>query len=756
MDAFLYQQNRQKLLTYFTELKTVYDDLKYRDTAFFNELSQETGQKLALLDRDISRLRNPNLTIAFVGGFSAGKSSLINAFLGRYLLPESPKVTTAVPTYVRSTSGDEYAKIHYLSANEVEELGELYRREIAETFRMPQLANAPFQEIFEKVKPMVQEGRGSQLVENFRLFLEKSKGKDFSVERHIEQCSIPEMQKLVQDESQAIFLDRVEVFIQSTDIPLDVILVDLPGVSVSNPRHRQVTFRFVSQDAHAVIFVLMATRLFDRDEMEIMDKIRAGESQITRKTFWVLNRWDSLTAQQKQSSLASFREKMEEFAISDDYNFFTTNALHGLLAQLAAKQEPPSDAKLQQHFLDYEDILSSRYGGKHEVAFHESQIPSLRSSVLEFLNENLRRVTLETAVTNAEQNFCQPFLYYLGTRKDADESLIQGELQQSERDETRRLTSEHVNQRKKELADSLRDIRDQVANARRTMFTDQSQSKELEETLRREIKEGDRTDAYKVYTRIISDNYLRKYPYYFEIEMKVVDNLNQLLKQRFLEIVRQQVNIVVNQLIEKINNLLDEFYADVEYDAEVSTTFQAIMQKLNNRFQGNVDGVVMERAARLDELLVYKPVSNFLLDKIHKKNQGNEILEGLEKAARMSAHRINNAAESVRPDDMQDRTNQIRIILEKHYIQKTIEFREEVAEAVWQILIAQMLELEKDLEKVVSTKYLLMLEQVKSKQAGNEFAARRSSITSRTNRFRKAIETIRDLSMQIRSVFESI
>ncbi|MDX2242808.1 MAG: dynamin family protein [Leptolyngbyaceae cyanobacterium bins.302] len=665
MDASLYQQNRQRLLTHLTELKAVYDDLRYRDAAFFNELPQETGQKLALLDRDISRLRNPNLTIAFVGGFSAGKSSLINAFLGRYLLPESVEVTTAVPTYVRSASGDEYAKIHYLNANEIEALGELYRREIAETFRMPQLANAPFQEIFEEVEPMVQEGRGKRLVENFRIFLESSKGRDFSVERHIEQCSILEMQKLVQDESQAIFLDRVEVFIQSTDVPSDVILVDLPGVSVSNPRHRQVTFRFVSQDAHAIVFVLMATRLFDRDETEIMEKIRAGESQITRKTFWVLNRWDSLTAQQKQSSLANFRKEMEEFAISDDYNFFTTNALHGLLAQLAAKGALPSDSKLQQHFSDYEDVLSSQYGSRHEAAFQESQIPSLRSSVLEFLNENLRKVTLETAIANAEQNFCQPFLYYLGSRKDADESLIQGELQQGERDETRRLTSEHVNQWKKELADSLRDIRDQVANARRTMFTDQSQSKELEETLRQEIKEGDRTDAYKVYTRIISDNYLRKYPYYFEIEMKVVDNLNQLLKQRFLEIVRQQVNIVVNQLIEKINNVLDEFYADVEYDTEVSTAFQTIMQKLNSRFQGNVDGVVMERAARLDELLVYKPVNNSLFN---KKTQGNEILEGLEKAARMQLHRINNAAESIRSEDMKERTNQVRLTLEKHYI----------------------------------------------------------------------------------------
>ena len=44
-----------------------------------------------------------------------------------------------------------------------------------------------------------------------------------------------------------MFLDRVQVCISSSDVPSDILLVDLPGVSVPNPRHRQVTFRFVTR-----------------------------------------------------------------------------------------------------------------------------------------------------------------------------------------------------------------------------------------------------------------------------------------------------------------------------------------------------------------------------------------------------------------------------------------------------------------------------------------------------------------------------
>jgi putative lipoic acid-binding regulatory protein len=770
MDASLYQQNRQKILAQVSALKDIYEDLKYKDTSFFNELPQEISQRLTLIERDISRLRNPNLTIAFVGGFSAGKSSLINAFLGRYLLPESTEVTTAVPTYVRSASGDEYASIHYLNADEVEQLDALYRREIADAFRMPQLENAPVHELLEKVQPIVQEGRGSQLVKNFNLFLEKRKNRTFSTERHIEKCSLSEMQRLVRDESEAIFLDRVEVYIKSNDIPSDVILVDLPGVSVPNPRHREVTFRFVSQDAHAVIFVLTANKLFDRDEQAIMEKIRAGDSQITRKTFWVLNRWDALTTQQRESSLANFRDKMQEFAIPDNYNYFTTNALHGLLAQLRLREELPSDSKLQQHLLDYKEILPSRYDGKDDVALKESQISSLRNNVLEFLNQGLRKITLETTANNVEENFCKPILHYLRARKDADESLVQGELQQSEREQARQLTTEHINQRKKELEGSVRCIRERVANARRTMFTDQAQAKELEETLREEIKSGNLTDTYQVYTRIIADNPLRKYPYYFEIEIKVVDNLNQMLKESFLKIVRQQVNTVIDDLVGEINKRLDELYADVEYDPNVSFSFSELMKDVKTRFQGEVDGVVKERTARLDELLVYKSDENFSstnqfsrVDKIlyfmkrdnrtsSSSGTDNKILKGLEKAARMQSKLINDSAKSISKEDMKERTNQIRATLEQHYVEKTIEFREEVAEAVWPILINQMLELEKELEQAINTRYLTALEQIKSKQAANEFASRRCDITSRTNRFRNAIDKIYDLSTQMRSV----
>lgn len=636
MNPISYQENRKNILVELEKLQKVYEDLKYKDTMFVNELPQETINKINLLDREINRLRNPNLTVAFVGGFSAGKSSIINAFLGQYLLPESSAPTTAVPTYVSCGSDIDQAQIHYLSEKEIYELGELYRKEIADTFNIPDLANAPIQEIFSRADNLALEGRGKKLLEYFKRFSEEVKKREFSQRGYVKDCTISEMQRVVCDESESMFLDYVEVKLKRTDFPGDIRLVDLPGVSVPNPRHRQVTFKFVTFDANAVIFVMQATRIFDRDEHEIVEKIRMGESLIQQRIFWVLNRWDSLNEQQQKSTLVDFKSKMEEFNIPNKYVYFTTNALHGLISQLAKRGEIPSDAQLQEHFHDYEKKLSTNYGNSHETAFQESQIPKLQEEVLDFLNNRIRSTTLGTAITNAENNFCQPLLHYLNKAKERDDRLISGELKQNEKEKARQLLETHLTMRKKELSDAFKSIRDKIAVERSTMFQDDND--EIEQALRKDIKDGSETDAYEIYQRIIADKPLRKYPYYFEIEMKIVDSLNSMLKARFLEISQRQVREVVQVLIKTIENCLANMASDVSYDNKVCMGFDEQKNGIHETFSKNVSGVVKDRVSQLDGLMLYEPIEgiNNILSNFFLKKK-NEILIGLEKAAKMQS-----------------------------------------------------------------------------------------------------------------------
>ena len=690
MKPEVYQESRKAILTEIEKLKHLVDDLRVRDPAFFTDLPRETEQRFIHVDREITRLRRSNLTIAFVGGFSAGKSSLVNAFLGRYLLPESPEVTTAVPTFVRPTEEDEHAELTYLGISDIDQLGDLYRRELADVFKMPDLENCTAKELVERIKPLTAEGRGKMLLQYFEQFQNQRKVRDIPERQRVKSCSLQEMQQIVRNEGEAMFLDRVEVFIRNSRLPPDIEIVDLPGVSVPNPRHRQLTFRFVTQDAHAVVFVLLATRLFDRDELDILQRIRAGESSISQRTFWVLNRWDSLSTQQRQESLANFRAKMEEFSIPSDYVNFATNALHGLLAQLAMRKEEILDPKLQSHFEDYKNVLASTYGGSHDKAFTDSQVPELQKKVLDYLNNQLRTTTLTAAVNNTEHNLCQPLLHHLRAAKERDEQLIRVELDQAQQEKAREVTEQKFDQRMNELKVCFRTLRDEVAVNRAKLFADEA--RQLEDELRAEIEKGPTTDAYETYKRIISDNELRKFPYYFEIEMRVVDCLNSLLKRRFRQIVREQVNKVANELTKQVRTKLFVFSEDVGGDPSVEQANQDVLRGHQQSFLNQVDGVVKEKASHLDELLVYKPRGWFSFF-----SGDNDIISGLENAARMFSDQVRNVQQVVQPEHMQAKTDQIRSTLKNHYLKQTQLFREQVANSVWTIVIDEMLQLERNL-----------------------------------------------------------
>ena len=742
MKPSLYQDLRTQLLSRIDKLREIRDELASRDPVFINGLPADVRQKMLHLDRESVRLRNPDLTIAFVGGFSAGKSSLVNAFLGRYLLPESTKVTTAVPTFVRSTSETENAELHYLNEAEVDKLGDLYRTELASLFNMAELANAPYSTVIEKVKPLASEGRGRRLVDQFQVYQEQRRSRQFDYRGRVVATSISEAQDKIRDETEAMFLDRVVLKIQASQLPEDVVLVDLPGISVPNPRQRDITFRFVKEEAHALVFVLMSTRLFDKDEIEIVELVRSGESRIAEKTFWVLNRWDSLSAEQQRQTTTDFENRMRDFAIPGAFQSFRTNALHGLLAHLASRGEQPADLALQRHVGDYDIALSTRYGDSHQTALRESQVPMLQEQVLTFLNERLRRTTLRSAYENAKGNFCDPLPHHLRRAKEADDAQLNGDLKRQEKEDSRQRVDERFAARKAELEKQLREMRGEVAEKRSTILA--SKTEDLLKALDTKIAEGSETDAYSIYLEIISESELRRYPYHFEIEMRIVDKLNTMLKREFREIVRTQAVAVFQDYAKRVRDALEGFRKDVNYNTEVMAPFDEVLGKGGTSFCSEVDGHVKSVVGEFDKLLVFIPPTLIWWGK-------NQILDGLEAAARSGSEIINNPNEPIKRENFDAKTDAIRRTLKDHYIQRVREEHRGIARNIPTLIINNMQEIEKQLLDVMQTKYRAALETIVSHEVEGDFGSRRKVVEDRSRRFRDTIEQIEQLGNEMAS-----
>ncbi len=743
-----YKVSREQILGALESSNDVVQNLRIKDGIFFSDIPSETQRRFLHIEREITRLRQPNLTVAFVGGFSAGKSSLVNAFLGRYLLPESTEVTTAVPTFIRSTSENEFARLSYLSKAEVDELEELYRQSFADKFKMPELANMPVRDLIEKVRPLTEEGTGKKLLEYFETFLEERRQRDIPDRGLQKDCSFEEMAEHIRDEREAMFLDRVEVFVNSSGIPSDVQIVDLPGISVPNPRHEKLTYKFVTQDAHALIFVLRSTQLFNQDELDILEKIRSGESAIAEKTFWVLNRWDALTEQQQAETLAGFRSRMKEYSIPDNYIMLKTNALHGLLSQLALKGVEITDPKLNNHNAEYQKSIKSLYSGDHEKALHDSEIENLQKEVFDYLNNRIRQTTLKSAINNSTQNLIQPLLHHLTLAKQSADQFVQGELDTEQKGEIRNRTEAHYEERKRGLADCFSTLRGDVSVERGELFNDYKDI--IANDLREQIENGNTTDAFEVYKSIIANNRLRTFPYYFEIEMKVVDGLNSLLKERFRTLVREHVSNELNQLTEKIRDQLDLFNSDVNYDNTVDSSLKDVLHESSDSLLKQVDGVVKEKTGRLDELLVYKPKGFWSFF-----GGGNEIVDGLESAARMYATELKDVRQSVKREHMEEKTAKIRDTLKTHYLKHVVGFGEEVSNSVWNNVRDTMLELEQKLITVLSGTYRALLEQSISGKVDDEFSSRRSDLEVRAKRFRTAIETLQEATVTMNNASSS-
>lgn len=731
MDKTRYQEARHILLEQLENLKTLREHITHHDQAFFGELPVEVKRKLSFLDRDINRLQIGEFKVAFVGGFSAGKSSLINALLGDYVVPESTEVTTAVPTYLRVNQQESFAEAHYLTKDEIGELDELFRAELADKFNIPEMRNAPAKELLETVQDLAQIGTGKTLVDNFAIFVEDKKHYQADARGRVTRLSILDAKKLVRDERKAMFLDRIELHLPMNIVD-DVVLVDLPGVSVPNPRHRRLTFQFIAEEAHAVVFVLMASRLFDADESDVMEMLREGNTMMQEKTFWVLNRWDALSGQQRASTLEQFHHKLATFNLNN-VAFFKTNALHGLLAQLALSQTAGQDSKLAEHMAEYSANFERLYGS-HDKALQSSEVALLRQSLFNFLNNNIRHTTITSIADNTRRHFIEPLLYHLQSTKQHDEAYVN----QGHQEHIQRTLRERINQRvtetQKQVKTLLREVRENVVSKRKTLFL--GRAEELESDLRTIINQGSETDAYQAYNDIVADNKYRKYPYYFEIEIRVIDKLNSLLKESFSAIVLEQADLTYDELVGQINELIGQIGSEVGFDPEIMDALKHPMQQLKHEIRQQAKGVVGEKATLLDELLLYKPKGFFGFV------GGNDIISGLEEAARLGTEHIKRTNESLLPEHMIPKTHKIRETLQEHYLDKVVNFREEIAESFWGQIRDILVDMEEQLLTVITGVYQTRLETLVRAEVEREFETKQAGTQARAKRFRETIEQL--------------
>ena len=389
----------------FKETSIIYERMKR-----FIEFNDKQREYYDAKSSWIERLKNERFPIAFLGTFSSGKSTIINALIARDILPESVKSLTAIPTaLIKSGDEDEKAIIYYLSEDQKNELKTILLEEITNKLgkNITDYNKLNKDDLILKLKSEIeklpnQETFDLKLFNELKQLLEKW---DKSKAGEIKEIPLTELHKYVtEDYEDVLLVDKCEVRLNTIDIPEDLILVDLPGLKVVNPRHKKVTRDYVEKSAKAFVVCMMPKQLLEGEEIQTLEEIQNVNPRILQKAFWVVNQWDTLNDHQKSEEKDNFQNKVREkkFDIDQDRVFYVS-ALNYLLLKAVIEGWLDETIKLKSHVKNIHAINAGRLPDTDkardllEVNPDVSNFESFKASLFDYMNKKARKEFIQDA-----------------------------------------------------------------------------------------------------------------------------------------------------------------------------------------------------------------------------------------------------------------------------------------------------------------------------------------------------------------------
>jgi GTPase Era involved in 16S rRNA processing len=287
----------EKLYKTYETIKRVVQSTDNTDFRIVKSLFEEKKQIL-------KNLKDRNFYIAFIGPYSTGKSTFINALFNRDFLPENDeKATTAFPTFIYSVekAEDEKAIIHYHKEKQREELKKFYLKEVKKEIRLHEkiedLLELSNEELLEKIQTQKQELETSEMTynENIVKSLERLiKYWDDEIDNTKQVVTVEESKKFVENNEKSIIIDSIDIYLfNNIVVSKDIVLVDLPGVDADNPRHYEVTRKFTIESGNADAFVVITSpNKIENDTLNTYLRELSKRSRQLEKAFWVVNRCD--------------------------------------------------------------------------------------------------------------------------------------------------------------------------------------------------------------------------------------------------------------------------------------------------------------------------------------------------------------------------------------------------------------------------------------------------------------------------------
>lgn len=308
------------------------------------------------------KAKNSQFEINVIATMSSGKSTLINALLGRQLMPAANEATTATIVRIIDCKQDHFSAIAYdKSGNKV---------------------------------------------------------------KKIDKVTLADMKSLNDDDKvSSVTLQGPIPFVESTGMKL--VLVDTPGPNNSrDKRHEEMTYKMIADsDKSLVLYVMNGQQLGINDEKIFLDYIcqnmKEGGKQSRERFIFAVNKMDAFKPKDEgedciERALKSVREGLEDRGIYNPNIFPVTAA--AALEKRTEDDEPMAIDNFRRGTMKYETLHFENY-------YHYTHLPQIvRQNIDKWTEESKGDdlVEIHTGIVSIEQAISQYINKYARTTKVCD------------------------------------------------------------------------------------------------------------------------------------------------------------------------------------------------------------------------------------------------------------------------------------------------------------------------------------------------
>jgi GTPase Era involved in 16S rRNA processing len=227
------------------EYETLFENIKkisqVHDISSISEADREAVEDW------IQRLKQPKFHVVFVGTFNAGKSTIINALLGRVVLPYGNEPLTGKATVIKRSDTEGIITVNKDGSQR--------------TFDIEMLSR-----LVTKSKETINE------TENIEL---------------------------------------VEVYVRDLPFDDDIVLVDTPGFDAYNDEHKRITNDYLKTKAHACVICFDIGLVGSVQQDELIKFLSENQALSIDKMFWAINKWDTKSEKEQRDAQRSLYNLIE-------------------------------------------------------------------------------------------------------------------------------------------------------------------------------------------------------------------------------------------------------------------------------------------------------------------------------------------------------------------------------------------------------------------------------------------------------------